>query len=236
MEKAIGYIRVSTEEQSKEGVSLDAQESRVRAYAEMRGLDLIAIYREEGISAKVSLRLRPEGMKVVNALSKKRAKHVIAVKLDRLFRNAADALDQTAQWDKAKTALHIIDMAGSAIDTQSAMGRMFFTMVAAFAEMERNLCSERTRSALMHKKASKHVYTRITPLGFDRQGDKLIRNKDEMKTVRVIQRMRADGSSMQGIADVLNESGAATKCGGTWHAVTIQKVLKIHEVREASAI
>src|SRR5665213_4291510 len=108
MEKAIGYIRVSTEEQSKEGVSLDAQESRVRAYAEMRGLDLIAIYREEGISAKVSLRLRPEGMKVVNALSKKRAKHVIAVKLDRLFRNAADALDQTAQWDKAKTALHII--------------------------------------------------------------------------------------------------------------------------------
>jgi DNA invertase Pin-like site-specific DNA recombinase len=233
MDKAIAYIRVSTEEQGNEGVSLDAQESRVRAYAAMRGFDLIAVYREQGISAKIPLRERAEGAKVVTALGKKRAKHVIAVKLDRLFRNAADALDQTAQWDKAKSALHIIDMGGSAIDTQSAMGRMFFTMAAAFAEMERNLCSERTRSALAHKKTSKQVYTRVTPLGFDRQGDKLIRNQDEMKTVRAIQRMRVSGLSMQAIANALTESGAETKQGGRWHAVTIQKVLKIHEATAA---
>jgi len=135
MENAVGYVRVSSEEQATEGVSLDAQEARIRAYATMRGLNLVAIYREEGVSAKVPLRKRPEGTKIVESLSKKRAKHVIAVKLDRLFRNVADALSQTEEWDKAKHALHVIDMGGSAVDTASAMGRMFFTMAAAFAEM-----------------------------------------------------------------------------------------------------
>lgn len=229
MEKAIAYVRVSTEEQSSEGVSLDAQESRVRAYAQMRGLNLVAIYREEGVSAKIPLRQRPEGSRLVGAIAKKQAKHVIAVKLDRLFRNAADALTQTEQWDKARCALHVIDMGGSAIDTASAMGRMFFTMTAAFAELERNMISERTKSALGHKKASSRAYTRITPLGFDRIGDALVRNESEMETVRLILRMRSEGRSLQAIARALNEAGAATKQGGLWYAVTVQKALRIHQ-------
>src|SRR3954447_645098 len=102
MERAIAYVRVSSEEQSKEGVSLDAQEQRVRAYATMRGLELATIYREEGVSGKIPLRDRPEGAKLVEAITKKRAKHVIAVKLDRLFRNAGDALLQSERWDKGK--------------------------------------------------------------------------------------------------------------------------------------
>jgi len=235
MEKAIAYVRVSTEEQSKEGVSLDAQEQRIRAYAAMRGLDLIAIYREEGVSAKIPLRSRPQGAKLVKDLAKKRAKHVITVKLDRLFRNAADALDQSAQWDKAKCALHVIDMGGSAIDTASAMGRMFFTMAAAFAEMERNLISERTKTALAHKRASRKVYCALTPLGFDRQGDDLVYNEAEMRVVRDVQRKRQAGLSMQAIADALNDSGAPTKRGGTWHAVTVQKILAVHSRVAASA-
>jgi site-specific DNA recombinase len=122
MEAAVGYVRVSSEEQALEGVSLDAQEARIKAYATMRGLNLVCIYREEGVSAKMPLSRRPEGMKVVDSLSKRRAKHVIAVKLDRLFRNAADALSQSEAWDKSKCSLHIIDMGGSAIDTASRYG------------------------------------------------------------------------------------------------------------------
>lgn len=109
------------------------------------------------------------------------------------------------------------------------MGRMFFTMAAGFAEMERNLISERTKSALSFKKSANRVYCHITPLGFDRQGDKLIPNKNEMKTVRRILRLHADGLSMQAIADGMNAAGAATKRGGTWHAVTIQKILRTHD-------
>jgi Resolvase, N terminal domain len=67
MEKAIGYVRLITEEQSREGVSLEAQQERIRAYATLRGLELIHIYCEN-ISGKVPLRRRPEGTKLVQLL------------------------------------------------------------------------------------------------------------------------------------------------------------------------
>jgi DNA invertase Pin-like site-specific DNA recombinase len=148
--------------------------------------------------------------------------------LDRLFRNAADALNQTEQWDKAKCALHVIDMGGSAIDTTSAMGRMFFTMAAAFAEMERNLTSERTKAALRHKKSASEVYCRLAPLGFEREGGKLIHVPAEMATVNRIRRMRDEGVSLRRIVDTLNQDGTPTKRGGRWHLVTVQNALRIH--------
>jgi site-specific DNA recombinase len=228
VERAVGYIRVSSEDQATQGISLDAQESRVRMYASLRGLDLISVYREEGVSAKIPLRKRSQGAELVETLYRKRARHVIAVKLDRLFRNAADALNQTEQWDRAKCALHVIDMGGSAVDTASAMGRMFFTMAAAFAEMERNLTSERTKAALRHKKAVNEVYCRVTPLGFDRQGDNLVHKATEMATVDRIKLMREQGVTLRSIAAILNRDGTPTKRGGRWHLVTVQKVLRIH--------
>ncbi len=230
MENAIGYARVSTDEQSREGVSLDAQEQRAKAYAEMRGLHLVRFFREEGVSAGVPLAKRPQGRLLVEMLAKRSGpRHVIAVKLDRLFRNAKDALTEVGQWDKLKCALHVLDMdGGGALDTRSAMGRMFFTLAAGFAEMERTLTGERTRAALAHLRAAGKVYCHLTPLGFDRRGDRLIVNRREMATVRKIRRMRAEGLSLAKIAERLNRAKAPTKRGGKWHAVTVQKVLKIH--------
>jgi DNA invertase Pin-like site-specific DNA recombinase len=97
MEKAVGYVRVSTEEQEREGISLAAQKDRIKSYAAMQGLDLIAIY-EEQVSAGKPLAKRGEGKKLVDALAAKDGpRHVIAVKLDRLFRCAQDALVQVAR-------------------------------------------------------------------------------------------------------------------------------------------
>lgn len=231
MEKAIGYARVSSDEQAKEGVSLDAQEARIKAYATMRGLDLVAIYREEGVSAKVLLGKRPEGSNLVAALAQQKAKHVVAVKLDRLFRNTADALATTAAWDKARYALHVLDMGGAALDTTSAVGRMFLTMIAGFAEMERNLTSERTKAALGHKKSNREAYCHLTPLGFDRDGGRLVENQPEMQTVWRIHNLRSEGFSLQRIAAVLEQDGVPTKRGGRWHSVTIQNVLRVHAER-----
>jgi site-specific DNA recombinase len=61
------------------------------------------------------------------------------------------------------------------------VGKMFFSMMTGFAEMERNLISERTKSALRFKKESQRIYSRIAPLSFDSQGDKLVQNQEEMK-------------------------------------------------------
>jgi DNA invertase Pin-like site-specific DNA recombinase len=95
MEKAVGYVRVSTEEQEKEGISIDAQEDRIKSYAKMRGFDLVHIYRDPAVSGFKPLAKRSDGKLLAEALAKRDGtKHVIAVKLDRLFRRAADALVQ----------------------------------------------------------------------------------------------------------------------------------------------
>src|ERR1700677_2248069 len=131
--QAVGYIRVSTLDQSRNGVSLEAQEERLRAYCTAAGLHLVALIREDGVSASIPLADRPQGAELLAAM-KNGVAHVVTLKLDRLFRDAEDALRQTRAWDKAGVALHLVDMGGQSINTASAMGRMMLTMMAAFAE------------------------------------------------------------------------------------------------------
>jgi DNA invertase Pin-like site-specific DNA recombinase len=151
------------------------------------------------------------------------------VKLDRVFRNVKDALETAEGWDKAKCGLHILDMGGNAVDTRTAMGKMFFVMAAAFAEMEKNLAGERTSNALVHLRKMGKVYTRVLPLGFDAVGSKkdrrLVPNKAEMATVRRIGKLREQGWSLGRIAEHLNKTNVKTKQGGNWYAVTVQKIL-----------
>jgi len=224
MTKAVGYVRVSTEEQTREGVSLDAQEERVRAYCTLAGLELVDCYREEGVSGSVPLSERPAGRELVVHLVRGNSRHVVALKLDRLFRDASDALTQTRAWDKAGVALHLVDMGGSTLNTASAMGRLFLTMTAAFAELERNLTRERTAAALAYKRDRREAYG-PTPLGYAREGERLTESSAELALVQRMQTLRAEGWSLRQIAAALNSEGVPGKQGGRWHASTVRYVL-----------
>lgn len=227
MKIAVGYTRVSTTDQSREGVSLEAQEHRLRHYAGIHDFTLSHVYREEGVSGGISLSRRPVGLQMVAEINcNRKVGHVLTTSLDRLFRSATDALEHVAVWDKRKCSLHILNMGGSAIDTASAVGRMFFTLSAAFAEMEKNLIGERIKASLLHKWKNRQVYTRIPPLGYDREGNNLVPNSQEMEVLETVLYMREQGLSMQSIATVLNDHDIPTKLGGRWHAVTIQKILQ----------
>lgn len=223
--KAVGYVRVSTEEQARLGVSLEAQEERIRLYCQLQGLELVELIREEGVSAALPLADRPGGARALRILQQKTARNIVALKLDRLFRDAEDALRTTREWDRAAVALHLVDMGGQSLNSASAMGRLFVTMIAAFAELERNLISERTTTALGHKKAHGQAYAR-TPFGFDRVGDELKRNAREWKLAQKIRARRAAGETLQSIADWLNESGAKSKRGGKWFPSTVRYILE----------
>ena len=222
---AVIYIRVSTADQAEHGVSLDAQAERLSAYAVACGLDVVAVVREEGISGTVPLAERPEGSKVAEMVSSGRVRHVIALKLDRLFRSAVDALSVTAQWDKAGIALHLTDMGGQSLNTGSAVGKMLLTLMAGFAQFERDLTAERTTAALSHKKRNGQAYS-PTPYGKDRRGDTLTVNEKEAEVVRSIRTWREEGVSLRGIADRLNEAGVPTKQGKTWHASTVRYIVE----------
>ncbi len=232
---AIGYVRVSSEEQVREGVSLAAQEERIRAYCVVRGLELVEVVRDEGLSAGKPLASRAGGSRVLEAVATGRAGHVVVVKLDRAFRNAADALNVTADWDRRGVSLQVIDMGGNSLDTASAMGRMFLTMAAGFAELERNLIRERTAAAMRHKK-SKGERVGTVPLGWRaaEDGKLLVAVPEEQAVLARVRALAGGGPSLREVARRLTAEGVPTKRGGRWHAKTIAYALR-HGVRaEAS--
>jgi DNA invertase Pin-like site-specific DNA recombinase len=223
--EALGYIRVSTEEQAKEGVSLAAQEARLRAYCTAAGLTLVDIMRDEGVSASKPLDKRPAGLALMRALARKQARHVVVVTLDRMFRSTVDCLSTVQVWDRAGIGLHLVDHGGQSIATATAVGRMFLTMLAGFAEMERKLNGERTAAALRHKKGKRQAYS-PTPYGFDRQGDGLVANVSEQTIVQQVQQWHQQGHSLRDIAARLMAAGVPTKRGGQWYACTVRYLLR----------
>lgn len=225
---ALCYSRVSTIEQCRVGISLEAQEERLQAYCRMAGLELVEIVREEGVSGSIPLGKRPAGTRFLDLMNSRiGVSHVVAFKLDRLFRDAEDALRQTKAWDRAGVSLHLVDMGGQSVSTGSAMGRMVLTVMAGCAELERNLIGERTASVLAHKRLQGRVFNH-PPYGFGRVGDKLVPLVDEMAVIQLIRERREDGWSLGMIADALNSDNVPPKKGRSarWHGRTIQNILE----------
>ena len=219
--KAIGYIRVSTEEQAAHGISLDAQRAKIEAYALTKDLTLVGIIEDAGKSAK-DLR-RPGAQKILTMARRREIDAVITCKLDRMFRSTVDALNTAQDFDRRGVALHSIS---ESLDTQSAMGKFFFTLTAALAEMERGLTAERTRAALARKRDLKEKTGGGVPYGFDVVDGKLVKNQDEQTVKTRITRLHKSGMSYLKIADALNADGVSAKRGGMWSAIQVSRAAK----------
>ena len=219
---AIGYVRVSTEDQAKEGVSLDNQKSKIEAYCQLKDLELLEIIEDAGISAK-NLK-RPGVQKVLGMARKKQVDAIVVYKLDRIFRSTVDALETTKMFDKWGVSFHSIE---ETLDTQSAMGRFFFTLTAALAEMERRIIGERTKAALSHKRSRNEKTGGDVPYGYDlTPAGILIENDDEQRVIKTIRRLKRDGYSLRKICRELEKEGHLTKRGNTvWQPSTISKIL-----------
>lgn len=232
--KALAYLRVSTDRQD---ISMGLQEQRIRGYCVAMGLDLGHVLLEPDVSGKVLLANRTEGRKIAAMIKSEGVSHVIALKLDRLFRNAADALTTAEKWLDQDVSLHLVDMGGQSINTGSSAGKMFFTMLAGFAEFERNLISDRITAALGHKK-SKGERLGCVPYGFRAEKNvrsdlgrtvssaKLSPNPDEIGVITRIQTLRQSGLSLRAIATSLNTDGLRTRRGSEWVIQTVDNVLK----------
>jgi DNA invertase Pin-like site-specific DNA recombinase len=150
---------------------------------------------------------------------------VASYKLDRLFRDASDCLIVTKSWDQTDTALHLIDMGGQAIDTTSAMGRFFLTVMAGAAEMERNLIRERTLMGFAYKRKNNERLGSI-PYGcrLNADGIHLEFDSDEQRIIGWIKQGKGCGWSLYETADWLNAHKIKAR-GKRWHVTTIRRVL-----------
>lgn len=129
--KAIGYVRVSTQEQAREGISLEAQEDKIRKYAVLHNLSLIEVVRDEGKSGKD---LNREGIQKVIALCEKRkVDHLIVYKMDRLTRKTLDLLILMENIFKPhKVQFHSIT---ERVDTSTAQGKFFLMIIGAMPQI-----------------------------------------------------------------------------------------------------
>ncbi|NLD39380.1 MAG: recombinase family protein [Desulfatiglans sp.] len=217
----IGYCRVSTTEQC-EGVSLDNQKSKIQAYCQLKDLNLSEIIEDAGISAK-NLK-RPGVQKVLNLAKRKQINAVVVYKLDRIFRSTVDALETTSMFQRYGISFHSIE---ETLDTQSAMGKFFFTLTAALAEMERRIIGERTKAALSHKRSLNEKTGGDVPYGYDlTPAGILIKNDAEQRVIRTMRKLNKDGYSLTKICRELEQAGHLTKRGNTnWHPKTISRIL-----------
>jgi len=220
MKQAIGYIRVSTEKQANEGVSLEAQEAKIVTWCKANGYELVQVYVDAGISGK-RMDTRKELLAALASLKKGMA--LVSYSLSRLARSTKDALAIGEAVAKKKADMVSLT---EQIDTTTAAGKMMFQMLSVLAEFERNLVAERTTNALQHKKRSGQKYTNQTPYGFEAIEGRLVEVKQEAEVVAEIQAARSSGSTLQSIADSLNTRGIPTKTGKQWAPATIHLLLK----------
>ena len=219
------YLRVSTDEQAREGYSIRAQEEKLRAYAIVKDWPIFGIYADEGISGK-DIDGRPEIKRLLADVESGKVKNVLVYKIDRLTRSTKNLIELVELFNKHHCAFNSLI---ESIDTASATGRMFLKIVGIFAEFERENLAERVRLGLERKvkegySLCKHSFS----YGYFREDGNLIQKviEDEAVIVRRIFSMYLDDDySFTKIAKTLNAENISTKMGSKRVQITIRKVL-----------
>jgi len=210
--RTTGYVRVSTDRQADLGVSLEAQEAKIRAMATVRGVELEEVIVDGGESAK-DLN-RPGVQRLLELVENAKIDAVIVAKLDRLTRSVKDLSQMLELFEKRTVAL--ISVAES-LDTGSAAGRLVITIMGAVSQWEREAIGERTRDALRHKRSLGQRVGNIT-FGFQLapDGEHLEQNPSEQAALEEIRKLRSQGHSMRRIATSLNHRAYRTRRGTPW--------------------
>lgn len=211
--RAIGYLRVSTDEQVDSGLGLAAQRAAIVAEAERRGWQL-ELVEEEGRSGK-DLN-RPVLAAALDRLDRHGADVLVVSRLDRLSRSVHDFSGLLKRAERRGWSVVCSDLG---VDTSTPTGELMATVVAGTAQYERRLISQRTREALAAKKAAGVRLGRPQALSGD--------------VVARIVAMRRDGQSFRAIAQRLEDDGVPTARGGaTWHASSVKAVCESQAAAE----
>jgi len=195
------YVRVSTEDQVRHGISLQAQEQSLINYSNALGYDIYKIYKDEGKSAK-DIKHRPEMVQMLNDAEQKRFQTIFIYKLDRFSRSLMDlitTIEKLKQWGIDFVSLQ------DKIETTSATGKLMFHIVSAFAEFERNVTSERTKFSMSVKAKEGGIVTRA-PLGYKIMNKQLIPTENSYIVQEIFQAFLNTETSLTKLAGKYNLS------------------------------
>jgi DNA invertase Pin-like site-specific DNA recombinase len=198
-----GYVRVSTDRQADEGVSLDEQIRRIEGRALEEDWAIAEVFIERGVSGSVPLGDRPEGERLLTALQP--GDIVIAAKLDRIFRSALDALNVIRDFQRRRISLWLLDLGGDV--SGDGIAKLVLTILAAIAEFERERIGERIRDAKRHQRRIGQYLGGDRPFGW-RIGDDgvLIEDEAEQRALAEMRALRHAGRSYRSIAAEMKET------------------------------
>jgi site-specific DNA recombinase len=221
--KAIGYVRVSTDMQAEEGVSLEMQEKKIRQYCELNDLDLVEIIEDAGISAK-NMKKRPGFLRALQIVLSGEADALVVYKLDRAFRSTLDALEVVKEINKKGRSLHSIT---ERLDTRSAIGEFFLTILAALGQMERKLIGERTSAAMQSMITNGQKVSSEPPYGFRYVDGMAVEDKEEQMCLEAVRRLHGLHPEWGGrrLAGALQKEGYVNRRGVVFHHTSIQGML-----------
>jgi site-specific DNA recombinase len=230
--QAIGYVRVSTDKQAEQGVSLEAQEAKIRAMATVQGSHLLDVIVDGGETAK-NLN-RPGLQRLMALVNGGKVQAVIVAKLDRLTRSVKDLCGLLELFEKRKVALISV---AEALDTGSAAGRLVITIMGAVSQWEREAIGERTRDALRHKRGKGERVGNIE-FGYRLAPDRRHLEPDptEQAALVEIRNLRHQGHTLRGIAATLNNRGHRTRRGTEWRLESVVRVIKQNALRPHAKI
>jgi len=217
--RAALYVRVSTEDQAKEGFSLDAQTKRLEAYCRTRNWEISDIYRDEGCSGRNTD--RPEYKRMMDGSDNWDV--LVVLKMDRIHRNSVNfavMMDELSRKGKQ------FNSAQENFDTTTAMGRFVMDIIQRIAQLESEQIGERVKMGMARKAmygtgglGSGHPY------GYVYERGALTVVEYEAEVVRDIYSMYSGGMSLRSITDTLNNSMVQPKKGGRWTHQSVSKIL-----------
>ncbi len=216
--KCISYVRVSTDEQVKEGYSIDSQSELNKKFIESQEWELLEHYIDDGYSAK-NLD-RPAMQRLITDAKNKKFDVVVFYKLDRLVRSVSDLDNLLKIFDANNIAIRSVT---EAFDTTTAIGRFLITLVAAMAQWERETISERVSINMLQKAKIGEWPGGIPPYGYKLENEKLVIDEAEAKIVREIFKL-SKTLGFYSIAIQLTKRGIPSRNKGEWHVDSVRGI------------
>ena len=213
------YIRVSTEDQAREGFSLGEQKEKLLQLCAFKGYEVFKIYEDAGISAK-DMEHRPAFQEMLSDMKKGKINYIVAYKLDRVTRSVRD-LEELISVLKQYNCFLVCDR--DDVNTSTANGRFFVRMLTVLSQLEIEIVSERTKFGLNGAIKSGHL-PGVLPLGYKKDGNKkTIIDEATKPVIERIFKMYLEGKSFQQISNIFNEEELLHP--KKWKDTTIQKII-----------
>jgi len=223
MKKEIGYVRVSSLVQKEKGNSIPNQIEKIKSYCKLNGYELVDILKDDGISG-MSKSKRKDYLKLIDIMEDRNIDGVVVNDLSRIGRKMSDVVEFVDIIKKKQIEFHSIK---EGINNVSNVGGLIINILSSINQFEVEMLRNRISEVKQYKKSKDLVYGNLI-YGKSKDGNRLIDNIDELKTIKYMKYLRKKGYSYFKISDRLNKRNIKSKNGNQWYGSGVRNVLSYY--------